>query len=171
MVTILGIDPGSRITGYGIIHKKDKIIHYLGSGSIRTKGESLALRLKFIYLGINSIITRFHPTVLAIEQVFIAKNASSALKLGEARGAAMVCAVNHHLQVFEYAAKKVKKTVVGNGRACKDQVQHMVRILLKLSVAPKYDAADALAIAITHCHMIHNLSCYNDKSYLSPIIT
>ncbi|WWP00468.1 MAG: crossover junction endodeoxyribonuclease RuvC [Candidatus Dasytiphilus stammeri] len=170
MVIVLGIDPGSIITGYGIIHKQDKIIHYLGSGSIRTKGESLALRLKLIYMGINTIITRFNPAILAIEQVFIAKNASSALKLGEVRGAAMVCAVNHHLQVFEYAAKKVKQTVVGNGRACKDQVQHMVRILLKLSVTPQYDAADALAIAITHCHMINNLSGFNDKSSLSPII-
>ncbi|WWO99272.1 MAG: crossover junction endodeoxyribonuclease RuvC [Candidatus Dasytiphilus stammeri] len=154
MVTILGIDPGLRITGYGIIHKTDKLIHYLGSGCIRTKGESVALRLKLIYIGINSIISKFSPTILAIEQVFIAKNANSALKLGEARGAAMVCAVNNHLQVFEYAAKKVKKTVVGNGGASKDQVQHMVRILLKLSVTPQYDAADALAIAITHCHIV-----------------
>ncbi|WWP01605.1 MAG: crossover junction endodeoxyribonuclease RuvC [Candidatus Dasytiphilus stammeri] len=161
MVTILGIDPGLRITGYGIIHKQDKIIHYLGSGCIRTKGESLALRLKLIYFGINSIISKFSPTILAIEQVFIAKNANSALKLGEARGAAMVCAVNNHLQVFEYAAKKVKKTVVGNGGADKDQVQHMVRILLKLSVMPPHDAADALAIAITHCHMIENLTRFN----------
>ncbi|WWO95877.1 MAG: crossover junction endodeoxyribonuclease RuvC [Candidatus Dasytiphilus stammeri] len=153
MITILGIDPGSRVTGYGVIIKKDNIIHYLDSGCIHSNEEVFASRLKLIYLGVSKIITKFNPNVLAIEQVFIAKNANSALKLGHARGAAMVSAVNHHLPIFEYAAKKVKKTVVGTGKAGKQQVQHMVRFLLKLSFTPPTDAADALAIAITHCHM------------------
>ncbi|WWO97089.1 MAG: crossover junction endodeoxyribonuclease RuvC [Candidatus Dasytiphilus stammeri] len=153
MITILGIDPGSRITGYGVIRKRDQSIYYLDSGCINTNKELFPRRLKLIYLGVSEIINKFHPNVLAIEQVFIAKNANSALKLGHARGVAMVSAVNHHLPIFEYAAKKVKKTIVGTGEAGKQQIQYMVRFLLKLSFTPNSDAADALAIAITHCHM------------------
>jgi crossover junction endodeoxyribonuclease RuvC len=104
------------------------------------------------------IITQFQPEFFAIEQVFMAKNADSALKLGQARGAAIVAAVNHDLPVFEYAARQVKQTVVGTGSAEKSQVQHMVRTLLKLSANPQADAADALAIAITHCHVSQNVN-------------
>lgn len=156
MAIILGIDPGSRVTGYGVIRQVGRQLSYLGSGCIRTKVDDLPSRLKLIYAGVTEIITQFQPDYFAIEQVFMAKNADSALKLGLARGVAIVAAVNQELPVFEYAARQVKQTVVGIGSAEKSQVQHMVRTLLKLPANPQADAADALAIAITHCHVSQN---------------
>lgn len=156
MAIILGIDPGSRVTGYGIIRQTGRQLSYLGSGCIRTVVDDMPTRLKLIYAGVSEIITQFHPDFFAIESVFMAKNPDSALKLGQARGAAIVAAVNQDLPVFEYAARQVKQTVVGTGAAEKSQVQHMVRSLLKLPANPQADAADALAIAITHCHMSQN---------------
>lgn len=158
MTVILGIDPGSRVTGYGVIRQQGRRLDYLGSGAIRTQAEDLPTRLKRIYAGVTEIITQFQPDMFAIEEVFLAKNASSALKLGQARGTAIVAAVNHDLPVFEYAARLVKQTVVGIGSADKTQVQDMVTRILKLSDTPQADAADALAIAITHAHsMPHSL--------------
>ncbi|CDG17763.1 crossover junction endodeoxyribonuclease RuvC [Xenorhabdus doucetiae] len=157
MAIILGIDPGSRVTGYGVIRQYGRQLIYLGSGCIRTKVDDLPSRLQKIYAGISEIITQFQPDVFAIEQVFMAKNADSALKLGQARGVAIVAASNQSIPVFEYAARQVKQTVVGTGAAEKSQVQHMVRSMLKLSANPQADAADALAIAITHCHLSQNL--------------
>ena len=156
MSIILGIDPGSRITGYGVIRQVGRKLEYLGSGCIRTSVDDLPTRLKLVYAGVSEIITQFQPDIFAIEQVFMAKNADSALKLGQARGAAIVAAVNVDLPVFEYAARQIKQTVVGTGAAEKAQVQHMVRSLLKLSANPQADAADALAVAITHCHVSQN---------------
>ncbi len=156
MAIILGIDPGSRVTGYGVIRQVGRQLSYLGSGCIRTKVDDLPSRLKLIYAGVTEIITQFQPDYFAIEQVFMAKNADSALKLGQARGVAIVAAVNQELPVFEYAARQVKQTVVGIGSAEKSEVQHMVRTLLKLPANPQADAADALAIAITHCHVSQN---------------
>lgn len=156
MAIILGIDPGSRVTGYGIIRQTGRQLSYLGSGCIRTVVDDMPTRLKLIYAGVSEIITQFQPDFFAIESVFMAKNADSALKLGQARGAAIVAAVNQDLPVFEYAARQVKQTVTGTGAAEKSQVQHMVRSMLKLSANPQADAADALAIAITHCHMSQN---------------
>lgn len=157
MSIILGIDPGSRITGYGVIRQQGRRLEYLGSGCIRTAVDDLPSRLKIIYAGVSEIITQFQPDCLAIEQVFMARNADSALKLGQARGVAIVAAVNQELPVFEYAARQVKQTVVGTGAAEKKQVQHMVTSLLKLPGTPQADAADALAIAITHCHLSQTL--------------
>ncbi|PJG85821.1 crossover junction endodeoxyribonuclease RuvC [Conservatibacter flavescens] len=156
MAIILGIDPGSRVTGYGVIRQEGRQLIYLGSGAIRTQVEDLPTRLKRIYAGVTEIITQFQPDMFAIEQVFMAKNADSALKLGQARGTAIVAAVNHDLPVFEYAARVVKQTVVGIGSADKTQVQHMVTQILQLSDRPQADAADALAIAITHAHSMHH---------------
>lgn len=156
MITILGIDPGSRLTGYGVISMVGRKLTYLGSGCIKTAADDLPTRLKRIYAGVSEIILQFSPTTFAIEQVFMSKNADSALKLGQARGAAIVSAVNHDLPVSEYAARLVKQSVVGTGAADKTQVQHMVKLLLKLSASPQADAADALAIAITHAHHIHH---------------
>ncbi|AIJ09858.1 MULTISPECIES: crossover junction endodeoxyribonuclease RuvC [Edwardsiella] len=156
MSIILGIDPGSRITGYGVIRQQGRQLEYIGSGCIRTGVDDLPTRLKLVYAGVSEIITQFNPDCFAIEQVFMAKNADSALKLGQARGAAIVAAVNRDLPVFEYAARQIKQTVVGNGGAEKAQVQHMVRSLLKLPANPQADAADALAVAITHCHVSQN---------------
>ncbi|AKD37883.1 Holliday junction resolvase [Pasteurella multocida subsp. multocida OH4807] len=156
MAIILGIDPGSRVTGYGIIRQTGKQLEYLGSGVIRTSVDDLPTRLKRIYHGVSEIITQFHPDMFAIEEVFLAKNANSALKLGQARGAAIVAAVNQELPVFEYAARLIKQTVVGIGSADKVQVQDMVTRILALSEKPQTDAADALAIAITHAHSIQH---------------
>ncbi|MFQ1019419.1 crossover junction endodeoxyribonuclease RuvC [Gilliamella sp. CG13] len=153
MSIILGIDPGSRLTGYGVIRQTGRQLTYLGSGCIRTAVDDLPTRLKRIYAGVSEIILQFQPDMFAIEQVFMARNADSALKLGQARGSAIVAAVNNDLPVFEYAARLVKQSVVGTGAADKKQVQHMVKLLLKLSASPQADAADALAIAITHAHM------------------
>ena len=144
MSIILGIDPGSRVTGYGVIRQNGRQLEYLGSGAIRTQVEDLPTRLKRIYAGVTEIITQFQP------------DADSALKLGQARGTAIVAAVNHDLPVFEYAARLVKQTVVGIGSADKVQVQDMVTRILKLSDKPQADAADALAIAITHAHTIQH---------------
>ncbi len=160
----MGIDPGSRVTGYGVIRQVGRQLTYLGSGCIRTNTPALPERLRLIYAGVSEIITQFSPDYFAIEQVFMAKNADSALKLGQARGAAIVAAVNQTLPVFEYAARQVKQTVTGTGAADKAQVQHMVRTLLKLPANPQADAADALAIAITHCHISQNALSISDKA-------
>ena len=166
MAIILGIDPGSRVTGYGVIRQVGRQLTYLGSGCIRTNTTALPERLRLIYAGVSEIITQFSPDYFAIEQVFMAKNADSALKLGQARGAAIVAAVNQSLPVFEYAARQVKQTVTGTGAADKAQVQHMVRTLLKLPANPQADAADALAIAITHCHISQNALSISDKALI-----
>ncbi len=139
-----------------MIRQNGRQLEYLGSGAIRTTAEDLPTRLKRIYAGVSEIITQFQPNMFAIEQVFMAKNPDSALKLGQARGTAIVAAVNHDLPVFEYAARLVKQTVTGIGSADKVQVQDMVTRMLKLSAKPQADAADALAIAITHAHSIQH---------------
>jgi len=157
MAIILGIDPGSRITGYGIIKQVGAKSEYLGSGCIRMQGDELAPRLKQIFDGVSEIISQFRPTEFAIEQVFLAKNPASALKLGQARGAAIVAATNHDLPVAEYSARQIKQSVVGKGSADKTQVQHMVTYLLKLSASPQADAADALAVALCHSHTQQSL--------------
>ena len=157
MAIILGIDPGSRITGYGVIKQLGAKFEYLGSGCIRMQGDELASRLQQIFNGVSEIISQFQPTSFAIEQVFMAKNPDSALKLGQARGAAIVAATNHQLPVAEYSARQIKQSVVGKGNADKTQVQHMVTHLLKLSATPQADAADALAVALCHSHTQQSL--------------
>jgi crossover junction endodeoxyribonuclease RuvC len=146
---VLGIDPGSRITGYGVIDARSKL-GYVASGCIRTGNGSFADRLGEIYRSVCQIIEEHQPEVLAIEDVFLARNVDSALKLGQARGVAIAAGVAYGLGVHEYAARTVKRAVVGTGRAGKEQVQHMVRVLLDLPASPQADAADALAIAICH---------------------
>ncbi|WED44065.1 crossover junction endodeoxyribonuclease RuvC [Legionella cardiaca] len=158
MSIILGIDPGSRITGYGIIQEERRKIRYIDSGCIRTSEGELSHRLLQIFDGICQLMDDYHPDEVAIEQVFLHQNPSSALKLGHARGVAMVAAASHRVKVSEYSAREVKQSVVGYGAAQKEQVKHMVVKLLMLNSAPQNDAADALAIAICHSHMRHNLS-------------
>ncbi|WP_344955872.1 crossover junction endodeoxyribonuclease RuvC [Zobellella aerophila] len=157
MAIILGIDPGSRITGYGVVRHLGNRMEYLGSGCIRMKDEALAPRLKRIYDGVSEIILQFQPELFAIEQVFMARNPDSALKLGQARGAAIVAAVNGSLPVAEYSARQIKQAVVGIGSADKSQVQHMVCKLLNLPGMPQADAADALAVALCHGHTQQSL--------------
>jgi crossover junction endodeoxyribonuclease RuvC len=150
---ILGIDPGSRITGYGLIECQGNRLRHIDNGIIATNPTAaLASRLKTIYDGVSRIIAEFVPEAVAIEQVFLAKNPQAALVLGHARGTAMVAAVNAGLAVHEYSALQVKSAVVGYGRAGKPQVQQMVKVLLNLPEIAQEDAADALGIAICHAH-------------------
>ena len=150
---ILGIDPGSRVTGFGVVQVlRNGRIEYIASGCVRVPQGELAERLKTVYDGVTEIIKTYQPTMLAIEKVFMAKNADSALKLGQARGAAILAGANQMLGVAEYTALQIKRAAVGKGHAGKQQVQHMVKALLGLSAAPQADAADALACAICHAH-------------------
>ncbi len=150
---ILGIDPGSRLTGYGIIDSIPGKVGFVACGVIKTTVKyPLANRLNEIFDGINEVIQLHDPEVAAVEEIFMSSNANSALKLGQARGAAVVAAMQNGLGVHDYSAKKVKRAVVGYGQAEKGQVQHMIRILLGLSKEPSEDAADALAVAICHAN-------------------
>jgi len=150
IIRILGIDPGSQITGFGVIEQIRGRQHYITSGCIRIGKHSWQQRLQHIFEGLTTIIKEYAPTEVAIEKIFIHKNPSSALKLGQARGVAMVAAALHNLTMAEYTARQVKKAVVGHGAAEKVQVQHMMRVLFKLNGMPQADAADALAIALCH---------------------
>lgn len=152
---ILGIDPGSRITGYGIVKQVQGKISYLGSGCIHTGGGSMASRLKTIYLGVTTLVEQFKPDVMAIEETFLSKNVQSTVKLSEARASAMVAGANLGLEVFEYTPMQIKQAVVGYGAAQKYQVQYMVKTILHLSGNPQTDAADALACAICHGFTYH----------------
>jgi len=157
MALILGIDPGSRKTGFGLINNISGRHEYVASGVIRLPDEALPERLQIIFSNVCDIIDEYSPEQMAIEQVFMAKSAGSALKLGQARGAAIVAATSCQLSVAEYEAKKIKQSVVGTGAADKNQVQHMVKQLLKLSAMPQEDAADALAVAICHANSHQHL--------------
>lgn len=151
-VTILGIDPGSQITGVGVIQSQGNELKHLYSESLKLPKGELTLRLENLYQRLQTIIAQLRPDVMSIERVFVAKNPQSALVLGHARGAAMLAAVNNRIPVVEYSATEIKKTVVGRGRADKTQVQHMMRVLLNLRVMPEVDASDALAAAVCHAH-------------------
>ena len=150
---ILGIDPGTRITGYGLLdHQGNRLLH-VDNGAIVTRSDApLAERLKQIHDRIDAIIREYAPEAVAIEEIFLSQNPQSALKLGHARGSAMLTAVNAGLPVFEYTALQVKSAVVGYGKAAKAQVQQMVKTLLKLPEIAQEDASDALAVAICHAH-------------------
>jgi len=147
---VLGIDPGSRSTGYGVIEHSPAGLVYVASGCIRPTAGVFVDRLGEIYRSMQELLETFTPDELAIEEVFVARNPATSLKLGQARGVAIAAVVSRELPVAEYAARRVKLAVTGTGRATKEQVQHMVRVLLRLPGAPTADAADALAIAICH---------------------
>ena len=158
MTRILGIDPGSRITGFGIIELSNKKLSYVESGCIRAGDGDFAGRLKTIFDGVREIVEIYGPTEVAIEQVFMHRNPDSALKLGQARGAAICAVMAMGLNINEYTPSEIKKATVGKGNAAKDQVQHMVQALLKLPGMPQADAADALAVALCHNHTSQTLS-------------
>lgn len=149
---ILGIDPGLRVTGFGVIDKLGQQLVYVASGCIRTPTGELPQRLKSIIDGLGEVIASYGPEQVAVEKVFVNVNPQSTLLLGQARGAAICAAILKDLPVAEYTALQVKQAVVGNGHAAKEQVQDMVRRLLKLEGDPQADAADALACAICHAH-------------------
>jgi len=151
-ITILGIDPGLRITGFGIIRKRGSKLEYVTSGCIKAPESDLPARLKTILEGLREVIQTHLPQQAAVEKVFVNVNPQSTLLLGQARGTAICAAVLESLSVAEYTALQVKQAVVGNGHAKKEQVQEMVRRLLRLPGNPSPDAADALACAICHAH-------------------
>lgn len=160
MTIIIGIDPGSRITGYGVIRVEGSRNIHLASGCLRLIGES-ASRLQTIFSELQIIVHQYQPNEAAIEQIFMHDNPGSALKLGQARGAAIVAL---GMPVNEYSARQVKQSVVGYGAAKKDQVQHMVQRLLNYSKELQADEADALAVALCHAHTRFSLNKLNLKS-------
>lgn len=151
-VRILGLDPGSLRTGYAVVETDGPRVAYLVSGAIKTSGDSLAERLQEIFAGVDRLTSEFRPDEVAIERVFMHRNADSALKLGQARGAALSATFVVRPRVYEYAPREVKLAVVGTGAAQKDQVQLMVKRLLNIAGPLTEDAADALAIALCHAH-------------------
>lgn len=151
-IRILGIDPGLRKTGFGVIEKNNGKLVYIGSGCIKTNPGELSVRIKSLFEHLNEVIAVYRPEQVSIEQVFVNVNPSSTLLLGQARGAAMCAVVAKNLVVAEYSALQIKQAVVGHGHAKKNQIQAMVKNLLNLSAEPSIDAADALACAICHAH-------------------
>jgi crossover junction endodeoxyribonuclease RuvC len=161
---ILGIDPGSRITGFGIVERIGTRIAYVESGCIRAGDGEFTGRLKTIFDGVRDLIRIYHPTHVAIEKVFMHRNADSALKLAQARGAALCAALTSELPISEYTPTEIKQATVGKGNAAKEQVQHMIRALLGLPGTPQADAADALAVALCHAHTDQTLSRLTAKA-------
>jgi len=149
---ILGIDPGSRLTGFGVIETRGDQAASVRHGVIKAGSGDFPERLGIIFSGICELINELQPQEVAIETVFVSHNAGSALKLGQARGAAMCAAISLGLPVAEYSPRSIKQAIVGRGGADKVQVQHMVGVLLQLKDLPTEDAADALAVALCHQH-------------------
>lgn len=149
---ILGIDPGSRFTGFGVLDFERDRATYVASGTVKSLDGDFPDRLKQIFVSVRDIVAQYRPDVVAIESVFMAKNASSALKLGHARSAALCATFEFDVEVFEYAPREIKQAIVGTGSATKEQVQHMILSLLQLDGVPAADAADALAAALCHGH-------------------
>lgn len=167
-VRLLGIDPGSRVTGYGILDMDGPRSRYVASGCIQTdSARPLPERLKTIFEGVTGVIREYQPVEVAAEQVFMHRNPDSALKLGQARGAALCAVVMAGLPVSEYAPRAIKQAVVGGGAAEKAQVQRMVALLLNLSELPPTDAADALAVAICHGHTRQTLQRFGVAAVLA----
>lgn len=153
MTRLLGIDPGSRITGFGIIDWHANQAQYITSGCVRIDHKAgLDKRLLEIYDALEQLIQSYQPEQLVIEKVFMHRNADAAIKLGQARGVAIACAARQGLGFAEYSPNEIKQAVVGRGHADKQQVQHMIKVLLKLSGTPQADAADALAVALCHAY-------------------
>ncbi|MDX1512943.1 MAG: crossover junction endodeoxyribonuclease RuvC [Gammaproteobacteria bacterium] len=152
-VRILGIDPGSRVTGYGIVESVRDKVNFVDCGVIKIGGDDFSLRLKDIFDRLGDVIETHGPSQLAIEKVFVHRNVTSALKLGQARGAALLAGATRGLAVSEYSPNEIKQAVTGRGHADKAQIQHMIRVLMGLPEAPPADAADALAVAICHAHL------------------
>lgn len=151
---VLGVDPGTLVTGFGVVSNAGNQLELLDAGTIRNRGgQSMPIRLKLIYEGLQAIIDRHHPDEFAIESAFYGKNAQSALKLGQARGVSILAAVEKELPTTEYSPREVKQAVVGKGTATKEQVQYMVRTLLHLrGKSMPLDTSDAIAVAICHLH-------------------
>ena len=156
---VLGIDPGSRITGYGVVEKNGPGLVHVDNGCIKSKGTlPLAERLVVIHRSLREMIEKFHPDIVAIEEVFFAKNVASALKLGESRGVALLAAAQCGLEIFEYSPREIKQALTGYGQADKNQGQNMVKNILKLPEVAEENASDALAVAVCHLNTNHVLA-------------
>lgn len=166
---VLGIDPGSRFTGFGVLDFDGDTPSYVASGTIKSPDGDLPERLKKIFDSVNEIVAQYQPHVVVIESVFMARNAGSALKLGHARSAALCATFGFDVEVFEYAPREIKLAVVGTGSASKEQVQHMVVSLLQLDGTPAADAADALAAAICHGHRRRMQSRLSDADAIASL--
>jgi crossover junction endodeoxyribonuclease RuvC len=152
MSRILGIDPGSRLTGYGVIDCHGQRAVHVASGFVHANSRELAARLRVIFDEMTGIVRLYQPREMVVEQVFVHRNVSAALKLGQARGVAVLAGLMQGLPLYEYTPREIKKAVIGNGNAGKDQVQYMIKTLLSLSQIPQSDAADALGVALCHAH-------------------
>ncbi|MDH3346804.1 MAG: crossover junction endodeoxyribonuclease RuvC [Desulfobulbaceae bacterium] len=154
-IRIIGIDPGSRVTGYGIISKIGPQIGFVTCGTVRTDSKTaFSLRLLEIHEGLSEVISHYQPDTAAVEDMFVSRNPNTALKLGQARGVAILAALQAGISVQDYAARFIKQMVTGYGNADKDQVRNMVRDLLELNNLPSSDAADGLAAAICHAYQM-----------------
>jgi crossover junction endodeoxyribonuclease RuvC len=148
---VLGVDPGSKVTGFGLVEKKGHEMFFIHAGTIRTPPKSpFYERIHEIFRSVTEIMTQFRPQEMALEDVFFAKNVKSALKIGHARGAVLIAALQCGVKIFEYTPLEIKKSVVGYGRASKEQVRAMTEVILNLRIQPDLDASDALATAICH---------------------
>ena len=168
---ILGIDPGLRTTGFGVIESSGSKLHYIASGTIKTESVvsgSLPERLRIIFDGVREIAARYEPTCASVEIVFVNVNPQATLLLGQARGAALSALVAHELAVAEYTALQMKRAIVGHGQAKKEQVQQMVMRLLALPGLPGPDAADALGLAICHAHAARSFAAIARSTTLAP---
>jgi crossover junction endodeoxyribonuclease RuvC len=168
---VLGIDPGLRTTGFGVVEREGARLHYVASGTIRTQAIAtgdLPGRLKIIFDGVREVAARYAPTCASVEIVFVSINPQSTLLLGQARGAALSALVSHDLSVAEYTALQMKQAIVGHGQAKKEQVQQMVMRLLALPSAPGPDAADALGLAICHAHAAGSFAAIARSAVLQP---
>lgn len=154
---ILGVDPGSQVTGFGVIDLRGSNCDYVASGCIRVRGETLGGRLQSLFLSMTEVMDTYRPALMAVERVFMCRNVDSALKLGQARGAAICAGALRPLEVYEYTPAEIKKAITGTGAATKEQIQHMVKVLLKLHGDLAEDAADALACALCHSHYSRTL--------------
>jgi crossover junction endodeoxyribonuclease RuvC len=149
---VLGLDPGSQRTGYGVIDCHSGAEHHVASGCVDVTGQDMVVRLQRIFAAISALVTQHRPDIVAIERVFVHRNPDSALKLGQARGVALCAAASLGASVHEYAPRAIKMAVTGYGAAAKPQVAQMVRTLLLLEARLAADAADALAVALCHAH-------------------
>ena len=166
---ILGIDPGSRFTGFGVLDFVGDKPTYVASGTIKSPDGTFPERLRKIFDSVSEIVAQYRPDIVSIESVFMARNAGSALKLGHARAAALCATFEFDVEVYEYAPREIKLAVVGTGAATKEQVQHMVVSLLKLDGTPASDAADALAAAICHANRRRIQSNLDDAAVLASL--
>tara|TARA_Y100001936_G_scaffold139034_1_gene135817 strand:- start:219 stop:716 length:498 start_codon:yes stop_codon:yes gene_type:complete len=158
LARILGIDPGSRITGYGLVEATKGNVKHLEHGCLKLGKGSMHQRLLALYEGLEQVIQKLRPTEVAIEKVFVGASAQSALKLGQARGVAILASAQHNLAILEYSPNQIKKAVVGRGHADKAQVMFMTKVILSLPEVPESDAADALAVAVCHSNFKPSIS-------------